>query len=132
MNIVNFFQHFAATCQPKGDFLGAGPLSFPTWYKYLDGMMTTDSVTGQQICNPAISSINDVWLIIAAVIDMLLRVAVLAAIAFFVWGGIQYITSQGESDRTKQAKDTLISAIVGMVIAVGASTLIAYVAGRFK
>lgn len=130
MNFVTLFQHFAAACQPQGDFFGVGPLSFPTWYRYLEGINTIDGVTGQPVCSPQITGLSDVWLILAAVIDMLLRVAVVAAIVFFIWGGIQYITSQGESDRTKKAKDTLISAIVGMVIAVGATTLISYIAGK--
>lgn len=132
--ISQLFLYFAAlgdTCLPdKGGFFG-----FPAWYKYLDGV--TEQVPGQTNasltqCVAKINGINDVWLILAAVIEMLLRIAALAAVGFVVWGGIQFISGQGEPDKAAKARNTIINALVGLVISVGAATLVSFIAGRFN
>ncbi len=114
------FTRFAAACGSGGLF------GFPTWYKYLGSR--TDAA-GK--CIPAITGISDIWLIVAAIIDMLLRVAALAAIAMIVYGGIQFITSQGESEQTAKARNTVINAVIGLVISISAAAVITFVAGRF-
>ncbi len=118
------FMHFAATCK-GGDFLG-----FPKWYRYLDGQLTTDSV-GNQTCAPTLNHINDIWLIVAAVIELLLRVAAIGAIAYVIVGSIQFIASQGDPAKTQAARQTVFNALIGLVMAIGAATTISYVAGRF-
>lgn len=126
--MFQFILQFAASCTPKGGaFLG-----FPTWYKYLPG---TSAPTGQgspNACVPSVGALSDVWLIVAAVIEMLLRLAGYAAIAFVIYGGIQYVTSQGEPDKANRAKTTLLNALIGLVIAISATILVTFVAGRFK
>src|SRR4051794_29634540 len=102
---------------------GGSLLGFPKWYKYLKGEITPDPGFGGNTCTPKITGINDVWLIAAAILEILLRAAVLLAIGFVVYGGIRYITSQGEPDKTKAARSTIISGIVGLVIAVTAAGL---------
>ncbi len=116
-----------APCKPKQQVLG-----LPTWYKYLGGQDFEDSETGVRSCQPVLSSISAVWRIGAAVIDMLLRVAALVAIGFVVYGGISYTLSQGQPDKTKQALQTIINALVGLVIAIVATAVVQFIAGSFK
>lgn len=101
-------------------------LSFPTWYEYLPG--TIDPTTNK--CSPGIVGINDLWLIVAAVIDILLRLAAIIAVIFIIYGGVQYITSQGSPDKTDQARSTVISAVVGLTIAVVASVVVGFLARK--
>lgn len=127
--IHNLFSHLAAACSPNGSFFG-----LPTWYKYLEGQAVDSiNITGQsvQACSPIISGIGDVWKIVAAVIDMLLRVAILVAIGFVLFGGVKFMTSQGQPDKIKGAISTVSRALIGLIIAVGAATLVSYVAGKF-
>lgn len=124
---MSFLHNFAAACTPSG----GGLFGFPKWYKYLQGIESVDA-NSNIVCSPHITSINDVWLIVAAVIDMLLRLAVLLAIGYVVYGGITYIRSQGQPDQTAQAQKTILNAIVGLVMAVAATGLITFVAGRFN
>lgn len=114
--------YFGAPC-PGGGFLG-----FPTWYKYLDGV--TDPNNG--ICSPQLASINDVWLVVAALIEILLRVAALLAVGFVIYGSVSYMTSQGEPDKTTKARHTIISAVVGLAIAIIAGVTVGFIAGRFN
>jgi len=69
---------------------------------------------------------------VAAIIEILLRVAAIAAFAMIVYAGIQLITSQGNPDSAAKARGTLLNAIIGLVIAVLAATLVAFIAGQFK
>jgi hypothetical protein len=116
----------AAPCQPGSSLLG-----LPTWYKYLDGQLVMEEATGVQICQPALNGANDIWKIVAAALEILLRVGSLIAIGFVVYGGVTYILSQGAPDKTKQALQTIINALVGLVISIIAAALVGFIAGRF-
>lgn len=123
---LSMFQLFAAagdTCKVAGgSFLG-----FPHWYKYLSGVRDANN-----FCSPQITNINDVWLIVAAGIEIMLRVVVLVAIGFIVYGGAQYILSQAEPEKTNKARHTILDALIGLVIAVAATAAVTFVAGRFR
>ena len=115
MTIPGLLSHFADSCS-GGSFLG-----FPTWYEYLPKQ------TGS--CSPELTKLSDVWLIAAAIIEILLRVAALAAVIFVIYGGFSYVASQGEPDKTSQAQSTIINALLGLAIAVAASAVVAFIAG---
>lgn len=110
---------FAKTCE-GGSFFG-----LPKWYKYLDGQ-------GDKVeCTPIITGINDIWLIVLAVIEILLRVAILVAIGFMLYGGIKFITSRGNPEKINSARNTVQDSLVGIVIAVVATAVVGFIAGRF-
>lgn len=112
---------FAGICQGvHSSFLG-----FPTWYAYLP----KDNVNGQ--CTPKLESLSDIWLIVAAVIGILLRVAAVMAVMFVIYGGFQFVTSQGNPDSTTKARTTIINALIGLLLAVSAAAIVQFVAGRF-
>ena len=124
--INSVIQHFAASCS-GGSFFG-----FPTWYKYLDGIQVIDPQSGQVTgCVPKMSGLNDIWLVVAAIIDILLRLVAIAAVIMIIYGGVQYVMSQGEPDKTKKALSTIINSLVGLVIAMGAAAFITFAAGKF-
>ena len=112
---------FAATggsCNPRG----GGFFGFPTWYKYLKG-----TYDGNNVCTPAITHINDTWLIVAACIEILLRIAVLLAVAMIVYGSFTYVTSQGVPDATAKARSTIINALLGLAIAVSSVAIVNFI-----
>jgi hypothetical protein len=114
-------------CEPDKELFG-----FPVWYKYLAQQIETDPETNAQSCHVAFQNIWDVWLIVAAVVEMMLRLAMIAAIIFVLVGGVTYIRSQGEPETTKKALKTIINALIGLVISIAATAMVAYVAGKFK
>lgn len=122
---------YAASC-PGGSLLG-----LPSWHKHLEGVQTdeidpiTGTTTGNKVCSPQIDGLSDIWKIVAAVLELLLRLASLIAIGLVVYGGVTYITSQGSPDKTKQALKTIINALVGLVISIIAAALVGFIAGRF-
>lgn len=62
---------------------------------------------------------NVVGNIISAVIGIL----GLVAVVFIVMGGVQYMTSAGDTTKTKKAKDTILYACIGLAIAALAFTI---------
>jgi ABC-type Fe3+ transport system permease subunit len=118
--IQQLITQFAATnCDKSGNFFG-----FPTWYTYLH--RTADPNNG--LCTVQINGLNDVWLIVAAVIEIMLRVAALVAIAFVIYAGFTYVTSQGEPEPTGKAKNTLVNAVVGLAIAILSAAIVSFIA----
>ncbi len=54
-------------------------------------------------------------------------IAAILAVVVLVYGGIQYITSQGNSNKTSRAKNTIMYAIIGLVVIVLAALITAFV-----
>lgn len=129
--MIGILPYIAATgCTVQGgSFLG-----LPKWYAYLQGQQTItgDPSNPVTVCTPAITQLSDVWLIVAAIIEILLRLGALIAVALVLYGGIQFMLSQGDPGKTKQARGTIINALIGLVISVSAATLVTFVAGQFK
>jgi hypothetical protein len=124
MKTFSLFNFFATTSAPC-----SGPHLFsilPTWYEFLPGATGT---TGK--CQPALTSLGDIWLIVAAIIEILLRVAALAAVVFVIVGGVMFITSQGSPDQTAKARTTIINALIGLLLSVSASLLVGFLAVTF-
>jgi len=113
-------QYFAAPCS------GTGFLGFPTWYAYLP------KATVDGLCTPQLTSLNDTWLVVAACLDILLRVAALIAVVFVIYGGAQFIFSQGNPDAANKARGTIINAALGLVLAIMSAVIVQFVAGRFQ
>lgn len=49
------------------------------------------------------------------------------AVLMIIWGGFKYITSGGAQDRVKSAKDTLLYAIIGLIIVALAQIVVRFV-----
>ena len=140
-NMVGFSSKtFAADCQVKQTTL----LGIPTWYKYLGGSEVqqrnpADGSPAGTVCQPLIWTRadeklprRDILLIAAAIIDILLRVAGLAAFFYLLYGGFMYLTSSGNSEGVKKAGSTLLNAAIGLAIAISATTIVNYFAGRLS
>jgi hypothetical protein len=56
--------------------------------------------------------------VLLAVVDSLLRVAGIVAVAFVLVGAFRYISSSGNPEETARAQSTIINALIGVAIAV--------------
>lgn len=122
----------AKSCSPGKGAPGARILV--PWYKYLDG----EEVDGH--CHPVlpksggdnIDVSKTVTLVLIAIIELLTRLAGLISVGFIIWGGIQYVISQGEPEHLKSAKDTITNALVGFVVVVLAIALVQFIGRAFS
>lgn len=54
--------------------------------------------------------------LLQSVIDWILGLVGTVAVLMLIWGGFSYLTSAGNSETTKKAKQTITYAIIGMII----------------
>ena len=115
--------HFFGAACTGGSFFG-----LPTWYSYLAkaGRIGVDPQTNT--CG-LIGSFNysDLTLIGLAVLDILLRIGGMVAVGYIIYGGIQYVTSQGEPDKTSHAQSVIINALIGLGITVISAAIISFI-----
>lgn len=104
-----------AQCQSNGTI----SLGIPEWYKGLPC---------DEFGVPAPSGLNDIWIIGANILDILLFIVGVAAVFFVIYGGIKMITSQGSPDKIAQSRQTLIYAAVGLVVAIIARVAVQFIA----
>ena len=116
--MIEILKTFATSCT------GGGFLGLPTWYAYLPGAM--DPTTHQ--CIPQFTNINDTWLVVAAIIEILLRIAAIIAVFMVIFGGVNFTTSQGNPEEAAKARNTIIYAVAGLFISISAAVLVTFMA----
>jgi len=97
---------------------------FDPWWKYLD------VTRNNGVCDVVFDFPYDLTLVALAILDMLLRLAGLIAVGYIVYGGIQYVTSQGEPDGIKNAQNTIFNALIGLVITLVAASVISFIGNK--
>lgn len=64
------------------------------------------------------------------VVNILLFVIGLISVIMLIWGGIRYTTSGGNANSVTAAKNTIMYAIIGLVIAIFAYAIVNWVVGE--
>jgi len=54
--------------------------------------------------------------ILQAVIQLLFVIGIILALAYFIWGGINWITSNGDKAKVQAARNKIIYAIIGLFV----------------
>lgn len=122
----------------SNDFLGLKP-----WYYFLPADEMKDKSNKTDPCgikcfnifvqanpNDCGETNSDIPGVILAIIDDLLRIAALVAVAFVIYGSFQYVGSRGNSDRTAQAQSTLIGALTGLAVALVAVAFVSFLGNQ--
>lgn len=64
------------------------------------------------------------------VISTLFYFAGALAVIFVIIGGIQYVVSSGDPKKTAQAKNTIVYALVGLVLVAASGIVVRYIIGH--
>jgi hypothetical protein len=78
------------------------------------------------------TSSGDFNKLIHNVINILFIVLGMIAVIMIVIGGIRYTTSNGDSSQVKSAKDTIMYAVIGLVVAILAYAIVNFILSAFK
>lgn len=126
-----------SSCGSSQSFFG-----FPSWDKFLPKTVDANGKcvpsiekcdsTSSKTCYKTADNFSidtaKIWLIALAIVDMLLRLGGLVAVFMVIYGGFRYITSQGNPESTKNARQTIIYAVVGIAITLVATITVNFVA----
>ena len=95
----------------KGDCIIAGPGDSP------DGSSTKLTLT------------SFIWRIVLNIIEIALRIVGFIAFFFIVYGGFQFLTGGSNPAQIEKARKTILNAVIGLVISLGAVAIINLVFG---
>ena len=68
--------------------------------------------------------------IFKTVVNILLFIIGLISVIMLIWGGIRYTTSGGNANSVTAAKNTIMYAIIGLVVAIFAYAIVNWVVGE--
>lgn len=63
--------------------------------------------------------------------DLLIFIVGAVSILMVVWGGLLFVLSAGDSGRIKTARETILYAVVGVIVALSAFAIVSFIRGRF-
>lgn len=90
-----------------------------------------DGLRASGSCEVVINELNDILKLVGNGISILMVVAGFVAVAFIIVGGFTYITSSGDPAGIKKAKETIINAVVGLVMAMVSFGVVKFITGSF-
>ncbi|HSX15601.1 MAG TPA: TrbC/VirB2 family protein [Candidatus Saccharimonadales bacterium] len=93
----------------------------------LDASTSDSTCSGSTDTNAGASNVNN---IIKTVINIFSVVVGVVAVIMIIVGGFRYITSGGESSNISSAKNTIIYAIIGLVIVALAQFIVQFVLNK--
>lgn len=97
-------------------------LGFRPWYH---GLQTRDKKNNCVIGTPTEDTLPAfIWTIVLNVLADLFSALAIVTIGFVIYGGFLYIASSGEPGKVAKGKKTLISAVIGLAIALLANLII--------
>ena len=70
---------------------------------------------------------NNIGNTVQTIINTVIAILGIVAVLFVVIGGAQYMTSQGDPAKTKRAKDTILYAVLGVILAAMAYAIVNFV-----
>jgi len=89
-----------------------------------------------QACNGSSSQVcgaknDNATSMINVVVDTLIYLLGAISVVMIVVGGIRFVTSNGDSSGVKSARETILYAVVGLVVAIMSFAIVKFVIGRF-
>lgn len=69
--------------------------------------------------------------LLTTVVNVLLFIIGAIAVIMIIIGGIRYVTSNGDQGTLKAAKDTILYAVVGLIVAIAAYAIVKWVISSF-
>ena len=120
------FKRFLAAAIVVTGVLGAGVVAAPT-SSAID-IPCQSEIASQCNTIKAEPLSKAVWRYVSLALTLLGAIAVIVVII----GGIMYTTSAGDSSKLTAAKNTILYAIIGVVVAFSAAAIISYVNGYFS
>ncbi|MBI4009024.1 hypothetical protein HY357_02225 [Candidatus Roizmanbacteria bacterium] len=81
-------------------------------------------IGGECITGPLPSDINTLGAIVNRVVQFLIPLAVIILLLVFIWGGYDYMMSQGNPEKVKSAQAKFTTAIIGFILLVTSYVLV--------
>ena len=90
----------------------------------------SDSAVPQSVKDAAGCNANDtLQSSLTSILSSIILIMGIVAVIFIIIGGVNYITSSGDSNKVKKAKDTILYSVIGLIICALAFAIVNFVIG---
>ncbi len=138
MSIMSLTQKTAVSLQALALVFGFGfgtvaaavALSAPAQAACSDGFDSADPLNSGASCAKANGTSNNLFAeggVFQTVANTLVFLVGAVSVIFLIIGGLRYVISQGEKSNVEQAKNTILYAVIGIVVAVISFALVQFV-----
>ena len=93
-----------------------------------DGNACTGANADKSVCKGKNETIDP---IVSAIVSVLLFAIGIVSVIMIIVGGLRYTTSNGDPSKVKSAKDTILYAVIGLVVALLAYAIVNFVVVQF-
>ena len=108
-------------CSNKGKILTLKP-----WYSGL----TNDDCSLKNPDTDTNSQANYIWKIVLNIVDDLLQLIGYTTVGYIMYGGFLMMTSNGAPDKAAHGRKTIMSAAIGLVIALASVALVNFMSSK--
>lgn len=108
-------------CSNKGKILTLKP-----WYSGL----TNDDCSLKNPGTDTNSQANYIWKIALNIVDDLLQLIGYTTVGYIIYGGFLMMTSNGAPDKAAHGRKTIMSAAIGLVIALASVALVNFISSK--
>lgn len=108
-------------CSNKGKILTLKP-----WYSGL----TNDDCSLKNPGTDTNSQANYIWKIVLNIVDDLLQLIGYTTVGYIMYGGFLMMTSNGAPDKAAHGRKTIMSAAIGLVIALASVALVNFISSK--
>jgi uncharacterized membrane protein YeaQ/YmgE (transglycosylase-associated protein family) len=88
-------------------------------------------ITGGAECAKGGGAASSLPTLIGVISNVIFGLVGSIAVLYLILGGISYITSQGDQKKIEGAKNTILYAIIGIVVVIASYALASFVIGQF-
>ncbi|OGC81313.1 MAG: hypothetical protein A2788_01620, partial [Candidatus Abawacabacteria bacterium RIFCSPHIGHO2_01_FULL_46_8] len=79
---------------------------------------------------PSLTREGDLATLIGQIINFFLGFTALVAVIIIIYGGVQYLTSAGEPEKAKKGKQTIVYAVIGILVIILSYSLVNTIIGN--
>jgi hypothetical protein len=87
--------------------------------------------SAQKACGSSCGN-GDLKVIFGEIADALIFVVGAVSVIMIIVAGLRYVTANGDAKATESAKNTILYAVIGIVVAVASYAIVTFVTGRIK
>ena len=107
--------------------IGIGALSFTPVFA-IDDVCNSKAIHAvKEAAGCYDSSANELPNLITDILKGIIAIAGLIAVIFIIVGGVSYMTSAGDPGKVKKAKDTILYALIGLIVCALAFVIVNFV-----
>lgn len=88
--------------------------------------------SGSVYCNNKSDGEDKVNGIIGSIVQVLLTAVGIISVIMIVIGGIMFATSSGDAQKTAKARNTILYAVIGLVVSIFAAAIVNFAFSNFK